>query len=45
MKLYYVRWYRNGFNYRDTSDVPYRVLQKFKKLARQLGEEIEYEEM
>lgn len=45
-KRYYVRWFAsNGYNYKDTSDANWKAVQRFKKLARLLGERIEYEEM
>jgi len=45
-KRYYVRWFTSGgYNYKDTSNVDWNGVRRFKKLARQLGERIEYEEM
>lgn len=43
--VYWVNWYRNGFCYRSTSDVDWKGVQKFKKLAKELGETITYEKM
>lgn len=44
-KLYWVNWYRNGYCYRSTSDVDWDGVREFKKLAREWGETIDYEEM
>ena len=42
-KIYYVRWYRNGYNYRDTSECTWDDVLECKRQAKELGETIEYE--
>lgn len=45
MKTYYVRCFtKGGWNYKDVSCCPWKVVQKLKRIARSLGERIEYEE-
>ena len=44
-KLYWVNWYRNGYCYKSTSNVPYDGVKEYKKLAKSLGETIDYEPM
>lgn len=45
-KRYHVRWFTSGgYNYKDTSNDDWNGVRRFKKLARLLGERIEYEEM
>lgn len=45
-KLYYVRWFTSGgYNYKDTSNVPWDGVRRYKKEAKENGETIEYEPM
>lgn len=45
MKTYYVRHFtKGGWNYKDTAGCPWKEVQKRKRIARLLGERIEYEE-
>lgn len=45
-KRYYVRWFTSaGYNYHDTSNVPWDVVKLYKRAAKRIGERIEYEEM
>ena len=43
IKIYYVRWYRNGYNYRDTSQCTWKDVLQCKRQAKMMGETIEYE--
>ena len=43
-KLYYVRWFTSGgYNYKDTSNVPWEGVREYKRIAKEMGERIEYE--
>lgn len=42
-KYYTVNWYRNGFCYRTTVNVPYENLKDCRCTAKLLGEKIEIE--
>lgn len=42
-KYYTVDWYRNGFCYRTTVNVPYENLKDCRRTAKLLGEKIEIE--
>ncbi len=45
-KLYYVRWFTSGgYNYKDTSNVDWDGVKRFKRVAKTLGETITYEVM
>ena len=45
-KLYYVRWFTSGgYNYRDTSNVDWEGVRRFKKIAKENNERIEWEVM
>jgi hypothetical protein len=45
-KLYYVRWFTSGgYNYRDTSNVDWEGVKRFKKIAKENNERIEWEVM
>lgn len=45
-KLYYVRWFTSGgYNYKDTSNVPWDGVREYKRIAKEMGERIEYEPM
>ena len=33
-KLYWVNWYRNGYCYKSTTNVPYEGVKEYKKLAK-----------
>ena len=38
--MYSIDWYRNGFKYRTTNDVPKDKLPKYKDEAKHLGEKL-----
>ena len=45
-KLYYVRWFTSGgYNYKDTSNVPWDGVREYKRIAKEMGEKITYEPM
>jgi len=44
-KLYWLNWCSNDFSYKSTSNVPYEGVKECKKLAKSLGETIDYEPM